>query len=100
MQQNMVETSAFGSELMAIQIVTKLIVGLRCKLQMFGALIDGPASVCCDNWGVVKNTSLPESMLLKKHNAVNHHAVCEACAAGIMRVAPLRLAWWIFLQSH
>ena len=40
----------------------------------------------CDNRGVVKNTSIPESVLLKKHNAINYHAVREAVAAGIMRV--------------
>ena len=32
-------------------------------------------------------TSLPESVLSKKHNAINYHAVREAVAAGIMRVA-------------
>ena len=42
---------------------------------MFGIPIDGPADVFCDNQGVVKNTSLPESMLSKKHNAINYHAV-------------------------
>ena len=35
----------------------------------------------------MKNTSLPDSTLSKKHNAINHHAVHEACAADIMRVA-------------
>ena len=64
-----------------------MIVGLRHKLRMFGVPIEGPANIYCDNQGVVKNTSLAESTLSKKHNAVNYHAVCEACAAGIMRVA-------------
>ena len=54
---------------------------------MFGIPIYGPADVFCDNQGVVKNTSLPESVLSKKHNAINYHAVREAVVAGIMRVA-------------
>ena len=40
----------------------------------------------CDNSGVVKNTSIPESTLTKKHNAINYHAIREAVAAGIIRV--------------
>jgi hypothetical protein len=31
---------------------------------MFGIPIEGPANVFCDNRGVVKNMSMPESMQL------------------------------------
>ena len=47
--------------------------------------IDGHANVFCDNQGVVKNASLPESTLSKKPNAINYHVVPEAAAAGILR---------------
>ena len=57
----------------------------RIKLRMFGCPIDGPANVFCDNQGAVKNASLPESTLSKKHNAINCHVVREAAAAGILR---------------
>ena len=60
-----------------------MIVALRYKLRMFGVTIDGPANVFCDNNGVVKNTMIPASMLVKKHNAINYHAICEAVAAKI-----------------
>jgi hypothetical protein len=54
---------------------------------MFGVLIDGPVNVFCDNHGVMKNVSILELMfLMKKHNAINYHAVREAVAAGILRV--------------
>ena len=53
---------------------------------MFGFPIDGPANVFCDNQGFVKNSSIPESVLSKKHNAINYYAVRKAVAAGIMRV--------------
>ena len=46
----------------------------------------GPTNVFCDNNGVVKNTSIPQSMLQKKHNAINYHIIREAAAAGILRV--------------
>jgi hypothetical protein len=53
---------------------------------MFGLPIDGPANVFCDKSGVVKNTTIPESMLVKKHSAINYYAVREAVAAKIIRV--------------
>ena len=63
-----------------------MIIALRYKLRMFGVPLKGAAQVFCDNQGVVKNTSVPESVLTKKLNAVNYHAVREAAAAGILEV--------------
>jgi hypothetical protein len=85
-RQNTVEAATFGSEFVALRICKELIVTLRYKLRMFGVPIVGPANVFCDNRGVVKNASLPESTLSKKHNAINYHAVREAVAAGIIHV--------------
>ena len=53
---------------------------------MFGIPIEGPANVFCDDNGVVENTTIPQSMLAKKHNAIKYHAVREAVAARIIRV--------------
>jgi hypothetical protein len=53
---------------------------------MFGVPIQGPALVYCDNQGVVKNVTIPESVLTKKHNAINYHVVQESVAANILRV--------------
>jgi hypothetical protein len=72
-QQNTVKGSMFGSEMVALRICRDLIVGLLYKLRMFGVPIDGPANVFCNNRGVVKNVSIPESTLLKRHNAINYH---------------------------
>ena len=85
-RQNTVETSSFGSEFVAMRIAKEMIVAIRYKLRMFGVPVVGPASLLCDNRGVVKNTSLPASVLSKRHNAINYHAVREAAAAGILRV--------------
>jgi hypothetical protein len=86
-RQNTVETSTFGSEFVAMKIAKEMVVALRYKLRMFGIPIDGATNVYCDNEGVVKNTSIPESVLSKKHLSIAYHAVREAVAAGIMRVA-------------
>jgi hypothetical protein len=85
-KQNTIEVATFGSEFVALRICKEMIVALRYKLRMFGVPIEGPANVFCDNRGVVKNASIPESTLMKKHNAINYHAVQEAVAAGILSV--------------
>ena len=85
-RQNTVEASSFGSEFVAMRIAKEMIVALRYKLRMFGVPIEGPTNVFCDNNGVVKNASIPQSTLLKKHNAINYHAVREAVAAKIINV--------------
>ena len=54
---------------------------------MMGIEIDGPCSVFCDNNAVVLNSVNPESMLKKKHAAINYHRTREAIAAGVIRVA-------------
>jgi len=86
-RQNTVETSTFGSEFVALKTAVELIEAVRYKLRMFGIPIDGPANVLCDNEAVVKNSSVPESTLKKKHNSIAYHRVREAVAAGTIRIA-------------
>jgi hypothetical protein len=86
-RQNTVESSTFGSELVAMRIARDLISAMRIKLKCFGVPLTGPTNVFCDNQAVYKNTSNPESTLNKKHNAINYHICREAVAAGMMRVA-------------
>lgn len=92
-RQNTVESSSFGSEFVALRIAKELLVALRIKLRSFGVPIvgphdddNGPALVHCDNNGVVKNTTRPESTLSKKHVSINYHSVREAVGAGIILV--------------
>ena len=85
--QNTVETSTFGSEFCAMKIAIDMIEGIRYKLRMMGIPLNGPTSVFCDNQSVVKNTTAPESVLKKRHNAIAYHRAREAQAAGFIRVA-------------
>jgi hypothetical protein len=85
-QQNTCESSTYGSELVAMQIVKDMVSALRIKLKCFGIPISGPTNIFCDNNAVVQNTSIPESTLSKKHNAINYHIIREAVAAGIIHV--------------
>jgi hypothetical protein len=86
-QQNTVETSTFGSEFVAARITVELIESLRHKLRMFGVPINGPTNIYCDNEAVVNNSTKLESTLKKKHNAIAYHHICEAVAAGTIRIA-------------
>jgi hypothetical protein len=86
-RQNTVESSMFGSEFVALRMAVDMIEGLRYKLRMMGIPLDGSTSVFCDNEGVVKNTTAPESPLKKKHVAICYHRCREALAAGFIRLA-------------
>ena len=76
-----------------MRILRDLIVELRLKLKLIGVPLLGPKNVYCDNQDVVKNTSIPESTLNKKHNSINYHVIREAVAAGIMRVGKEDTEW-------
>ena len=80
-RQNTVETSTFGSEIVALRISVELVEGLRYKLRMMGVPIDGACKTFCDNDSVVKNTTRPESPLRKKANSISYHKIRESIAA-------------------
>ena len=84
---NTVETSTFGSEIVAMKYAVELIESLRYKLRMFGIPIEGPTNVFCDNKAVTRNCSTPESTLQKKHHSINYHRNREAVATGTIRIA-------------
>jgi hypothetical protein len=64
-----------------------MIEGLRYKLRMMGVPLNGATTVFCDNQSVVKNSTAPESVLKKRHNAIAYLRAREAQAAGIIKVA-------------
>jgi hypothetical protein len=86
-RQNSVETSTYGSELVAMRQAIDLVKSLRYKLRMFGIPIDGPADVFCDNESVFKNVSRPESVLSKKQHSISYHSAREAVASKVVRIA-------------
>ena len=85
-KQATVESSTFGSELVAMRVAVERIKALRYKLRMFGIPISGPTYLHGDNVSVVNSAAKVETRLHKKHNAICWHVVREAAAAGIIRV--------------
>ena len=84
-RQKTVESSTYGSELVAARIATEVIMELRYTLRMTGIPVDGPALMLGDNLSVVLNTTVPSSVLKKKHLGICYHRVREAVAAKVMR---------------
>ena len=83
-RQKTVETSTYGSELVASRIAVDLLVEMRYKLCMLGVPVEEQSVLVGDNMSVVINTTLPSSSLKKKHQACNYHRVREAIAAGFI----------------
>ena len=84
-RQKTVETSTYGSELVAARIAIDLLIEMRYKLRMLGIPVEDQSVLVGDNMAVVINTTLPSSALKKKHQACNYHRVREAIAAGYVR---------------
>ena len=92
-RQKTVESSTYGSELVAARIATELIMELRYTLRMLGVPLDGPALMLGDNTSVVSvvlNTTVPSSVLKKKHLGIGYHRVRKAVAAKVLRFAHVR----------
>jgi hypothetical protein len=87
MRQKTVETSTYGSELVASRIATELILEVRYMLQSLGVTLDGPELMLGNNMSVVLNTKVPSSVLKKKHNVIPYHRVRQPITARIMRFA-------------
>jgi len=71
-----------------------MIEALRYKLRCFGVPVQGSSDILCDNQSVVTNSSVPTSVLNKRHNAICYHRVREAQAAGIIHVG------WIEVEKN
>jgi hypothetical protein len=84
-RQKTVETSSYGSELVASRLAVEMILEIRYKLRMLGVPVNGPTLMKGDNMSVILNTTVPSSQLKKKHNAIAYHRVREAVAAGVVQ---------------
>jgi len=85
--QSMVETSTFGSEFVAMKTAVEMFDALCYKLRMFGIPIDGATNVFCNNQSFVTNSTIPDSTLHRKHNAIAYNRVRESVASNVIRIA-------------
>ena len=71
-RQATVETSTYGTKMIATYVALDAIIEMRYKLRMLGVPIKGPSLMLSDNMSVVLNTTIPSSPLKKKHLSCVH----------------------------
>ena len=59
---------------------------LRYKLRLFGVPVEGPKEVFCDKKPVVNNSSIPKSVLNKRHKDICYLRVRGSQSAGVIPV--------------
>ena len=70
-----IESSIFGSEVVAMRTCLELVKEILYKLITMGVLINEPEIVFGDNKSVVNGTSTPQSKLSKKHIGICYHYI-------------------------
>jgi hypothetical protein len=83
-QQNTVEPSTYGSELVAARIASEIIIDFRGRLRLLGIAVTGPSVLLIDNQSVVANMKLPSGSLKKKYNPIAFHKVRFLVSAGVI----------------
>ena len=83
-RQATVETATYGSEFVAARIATEQIIDLRTTLHYLGVPVRQVSYTFGDNQSVVTSSTVPQSALSKRHNALAYHRVREAFAAKIL----------------
>ena len=82
--QKTVETSTYGSEIVSDRIAVEQIISLRYTLRMLGVHVEKKSMMLGDNMSVIVNTTVPSSVIRKKHQSCNYHKVREAIAGGFI----------------
>ena len=83
-RQATVENATYGSEFVASKTATEQIIDIRQTLRYLGVPIKSKAYMFGDNKSVVTSSTVPHSLLGKRHNILSYHRVREAIAAKIL----------------
>ena len=82
-RQRTVETSTFGSEMIAARITVDLIIKMRYKLRCLGIPVERCSELLGDNLSCIINTTVLSSKVKKKHLSCYIMHVYKALAAGL-----------------
>ena len=85
-RQATVETATYGSEFVAAKTTTEQIMDFRILLRYIGDPILNKAYMFGDNKAVVASSTIPQSILNKRHNMLAYHRAREAIAAKIIEI--------------
>ena len=89
-RQGAIETSTYGAEFCAMKQATEEAISVRYMLRCLGVHVTRATRIFGDNNGVIQNATLKDSLLKKKHTAINYHRVREATAARIVHPVWIR----------
>ena len=78
--QNTVETTTYGSEFVAAQLCAEQVRGLQESLKSMGIPIERSAWMLGDNSSVITSSTIPSSVLKKRHHSLSYHYV-RSCVA-------------------
>ena len=78
------EAATYGSEVVAAKTAAEQMMDLRKTLRYLGVPIMTKAYMFGDNKSVVMSSTIPQSILNKRHNMLSYHRVREAIAAKIL----------------
>ena len=78
------ETATYGAEFVAAKTATEQIMDLRSTLRYLGVPIMTRAYIFGDNKSGALNSTIPQSILNKRHNMLSYHRVREAIPAKIL----------------
>jgi hypothetical protein len=82
-KQATVETATYGAEFVAARIAADQTIDIRITLRYLGVPIIKKSYLFGDNNAVIISSTLPQSSLKKRHNALSYHRVRECIAAKI-----------------
>ena len=83
--QKTVETATYGSEFVAARIATEQIVDMRMCIRELGAPVLDESWMLGDNESVIKSSTIPSSVLNRRHNALSFHCVRSWISKGVLK---------------
>jgi hypothetical protein len=84
-KQATVETATYGSEFVAARTAVDQIIDIRTSLRYMGVPIREQSYMFGDNQSVITSSTVPTSVIGKRHHLTCYHRVREAIASGYIR---------------
>ena len=80
-RQGAIETSTYSAEFITMKTVVEEVISVRYMLRCLGVKVTKPTNILGDNRSVILNSTVPSSLLKKKHIAIAYYKTREATAA-------------------
>eukprot|EP00957_Ditylum_brightwellii_P026696 2019184-Ditylum_brightwellii.AAC.1 len=76
-QQGTVKTSIYEAKFMAIKTAVERVMDVCYMLHCLGVKISKPTQMLDNNRSVIINSTVPSSVLKKKHVTISYYMTCE-----------------------